>query len=349
MIVRLFLYNFIFIANNRVVGLSMKRKLILLFTAICIVSSCFFVGLNNQVYADTEKIYLGGMPAGFSLKTKGAYVVGLCDVVTEKGLVSPSKDSGVEIGDIILKIDGNEVNSAADVEKNIYKKHDVFVELKRKDETIIKTVEPAKDMSGESKLGVFIRDDVSGIGTVTYIKGNRFASLGHPVVNDFGELLNISSGEIYNCNITGYIKGERGKAGELRGVFLKSQSVGVIDKNLSCGVYGNISENFSKEQLKEIKIGTATPGNAQIYTTINGCEPKKYNITIVKVDDMEKDKNFVVKIEDKTLLDNLGGIVQGMSGSPIVQDNKLVGAITHVFINDPTRGFGVAISNMINN
>lgn len=327
----------------------MKRKFILFVAIICLFSSFLLFSTQNQVYASAEKIYLGGIPAGFSLKTKGAHIVGLCDVITESGLTSPCKDAGIEVGDVILKIDGVEIEGAIDVENNIRDKSMVFMEIKRKNDIFIKEIYPAKDLSGNVKIGVFIKEDICGIGTITYIKGDRFASLGHPVIDDMGELIEITNGKIYSCDITGFVKGERGKAGELRGVFLKNNNIGIIDKNLTCGVYGNVNENFSKNKLKEIKIGVAAHGDAQIYTTIDGCEPKKYNISIVKIDDDEKDKNFVIKIEDRTLLENLGGIVQGMSGSPIVQNNKLVGAVTHVFLNDPTRGFGVAISKMINN
>lgn len=328
----------------------MKKRVAFLIVLILFIPCIFFNVSAQMVYADNDKIYLGGMPAGFSLKTKGAYVVGLCDVITEKGLKSPSKDAGLSIGDLILKIDGNDVDSAKDVEINILNKNSVFVEFKRNNEIIIKTVKPEKDLSGNTKLGIFIRDDISGIGTITYIRGNRFASLGHPVVDDNGEPLSVNSGQIFNCNITGYVKGVRGKAGELRGVFIKSNDFGYIDKNLKSGVYGYVNDEFLKqEDLKEITIGNAKPGSAQIYTTISGNHPTKYDVTIVKVEEGDSDKNFIIKIDDEGLLDSVGGIVQGMSGSPIIQNDKLVGAVTHVFINDPSRGFGIAISNMINN
>jgi len=322
------------------------------FRIISIIFALFFaLSLGHEMaYAtsDNDFVYLGGMPAGFSLFTRGAEVVGVCDVITENGLCSPSKEIGIQEGDLLLKLDDNVINNALDIKKYITN-NDMIIEYKRNDQVFVKTVKPAKDINGNYKLGVFIKDNINGIGTITYIKNNRFASLGHPVVNAECNKIDILGGELYNCNITGYVKGERGKAGELRGVFIKNDSIGVIDKNLISGVYGQINDDFDKTKLSKIEIGKASIGDACIYSTINTNEPKEYSISIIKVDDLTDNKNFVIKVTDKDLLDTTGGIVQGMSGSPIVQNGKLVGAVTHVFINDPTRGFGINIFNMIDN
>ncbi len=326
-----------------------RKKRRFTFAILFLVLACL---LNVNLYktrASTEQIYLGGMPAGFSLYTRGATVVGICDVITQEGLVSPAKNSGINVGDIILYIDEYEINNASDIEKALVKDGKKIITLNRNEEMVLETIIPAKDLSGKNKLGVFVRDDVSGIGTITYIKGNYFASLGHPVLDDNGKLLNITGGKLFNCNITGCVRGERGKAGELRGVFLRNHSVANIEKNLQEGVFGKLNEDFSTDELTKIDIGQAKMGNATIYSTIDGKEPKQYNISIVKVDSGLDTKNFVIKVTDSALISKTGGIVQGMSGSPIVQNGKLVGAVTHVFINDPTRGFGISIENMINN
>lgn len=319
------------------------------FRIITVIFVFFLVlSFNNQiVYAD-EDIYLGGMTAGFSLYTRGAEVVGVCDVITENGLHSPSKLIGLKEGDILLKLDDNCINNASDIKKYI-RDEQMLLEYMSGNEIIVKTIKPAKDINGNYKLGVFIRDNVSGIGTITFIKGNRFASLGHPVINNEGKNIEISGGELYNCDITGYIKGERGKAGELRGVFIKNNAIASIDKNLISGVYGNINQQFDKRNLQKIQVDNARIGDAFIYSMIDNTIPKLYSISIIKVDDQADNKNFVIKVTDKKLLETTGGIIQGMSGSPIIQDGKLVGAVTHVFINDPTRGFGINIFNMLNN
>ena len=196
---------------------------------------------------------------------------------------------------------------------------------------------------------MFIKDDINGIGTITFIKGNKFASLGHPIVSEEGENLEILTGNLYNCSISGCIKGEKGKAGELRGVFIKNNPIATINKNLNTGVFGCLNDNFDKSLLKEIEIGDAKIGDAKIYSTIDNGNPKYYSISIVKIDCDINSKNFVIKINDEELLSKTNGIVHGMSGSPIILNDRLVGAVTHVFINDPTRGFGLSIDKMLNN
>ena len=323
-----------------------KRFLSIIICALILIISCFSTA--NMVFADNF-VYLGGFPAGFSLTTKGANIVGLCDVITKNGIVSPSKDADIKTGDIIIELNGAEINCAKDIENNIKSEDEINLLIKRQGEIIKKAIKPAKDLSGVYKLGVFIKDDICGIGTITYINANRLASLGHPIIDDIGQPLDIVSGFVYPCNITGCIKGEKGKAGELRGVFIKENALSNIDKNLNTGVFGATVKDLELNNYKKIELGNAKIGEASIFSTINGKIPKEYKISIVKVDNHESTKNFVIKITDKELLENTGGIVQGMSGSPIVQNNKLVGAVTHVFINDPTRGFGISIDNMINN
>ncbi len=328
--------------------MSKKVKFLSIVMALFTIMAIFSFS-TKTVKADERTVYLGGFPAGFSLATRGANIVGICDVVTKNGVESPSKNADIRVGDVILSIDNKDVNNAEDVGMAIKNKDKVLINVKRYGEILSKYVYPARDLSGDNKLGVFIKDDICGIGTVTYIDGKRFASLGHPVINEDGSLLEILAGNVFDCSITGCVKGERGKAGELRGVFLKSNPIALIDKNSCYGVYGNVSDNFNNENLTEISLGVAQVGDADIYTTINGKAPEKYSISIIKIDNDNGSKNFVIRINDKKLLEKTNGIVQGMSGSPIIQNGKLVGAVTHVFINDPTRGFGLSIYNMINN
>ncbi len=325
----------------------MKKKPIV----ICLIMSiiCIFSVGGKPAYASTDDIFLGGIPAGFTLSTKGAHIVGICDVVTSEGIVSPAKSSGLKVGDIILKIDNNVINNANDIEKCIKSCGEVPIELLRDGQNYLCMIKPCKDINGHYKLGVFVKDTISGIGTITFFKGDKFASLGHAVIDDNSEVLNITSGNLYNCNITGIVKGEKGSAGELKGVFLRTNQIAVIEKNTISGVYGRIDGKFDLSEYSKIEVGEAKIGNATIFSTVNGKKPKKYNISIVKCDYQGDNKNFVIKVTDEELLSQTGGIVQGMSGSPIVQDGKLVGAVTHVFINDPTRGFGISIDNMLKN
>ena len=320
------------------------KRILLVFLVVAVL----FSTVVNVAFADEETVYLGGMPAGFFLESRGAFVAGLCDVITENGLKSPAKDAGLSVGDVILDIDGKEVNNALDIENTLNDDllKSIVVDRKGKKEEF--SVKPATDVNGKLKLGVFIREGVSGIGTVTYIKDDCFGSLGHPVLNDDGSVLDIIKGGIYDCTVTGFVKGERGKPGELRGVFSRRDEKGIINKNNETGVYGKLIQKPDKSDMTEIKTGEGKPGNAFIYTTVDGRTPVKYSVSIIKYEESAT-KNFVIKITDERLIEMTGGIVQGMSGSPIVQDGKLVGAVTHVFINDPTRGFGISIYNMLNN
>lgn len=310
---------------------------------------------GNQIIVskatNDETLYLGGFTAGFTITTRGCEVIGLSEVVTEEGIKSPAKDVGIVERDVILNVGHNETNTFEEVDDVLsrHKGGSLLVTIKRGNEIIVKEVAPVKDLSGEFKLGVYLRDKLTGIGTVTYVESNgEVTALGHPICAENDQPIELKEGKLYSCSVYGIEKGERGKAGELRGMFLSDAVIGVIDKNLAIGIKGKLNDNFSLKDLNKIEVGIAKQGAATIFTTVNGTTPKEFSISIVKVDKNAKDnRNFVVKITDKKLIEISGGIVQGMSGSPIVQDGKLVGAITHVFLNDPTRGFGISIQNML--
>ena len=207
---------------------------------------------------------------------------------------------------------------------------------------------PEKDLSGNYKIGLFIREDLNGLGTVTFLTDNgTFASLGHPVSNENGEIYSLRSGDVYESSIVGVNKAHRGKAGELKGLFLGTKPIGSITINTNVGLFGKITK-FNPLEYVKISIGQAKIGKAEIVSTVDGQTPKKYEIDIVKIDNrIGNNKNYVIKVTDKDLLSYTGGILQGMSGSPIIQDGKIIGAVTHVFINDSARGYGININNML--
>lgn len=330
---------------------KLKNKILL--AAAAAVLALVYLSASFGVSAQVAEVYIGGMPAGFTLGLGGAQIVGVCEVLTDDGAVCPAREAGIAVGDIICSLNGVKIESAADIDKVLDgSKGKANVSVKRGSERIDAQIQPAEDIaSGKRKLGVLIRDSISGIGTVTYIeKGSlRFASLGHAVADETGKLMNVEKGNIYQCSIINVVKGERGRAGELKGLFLNEKCIAVADTNCATGVYGNFNKQYDTSSLKSMPIGESTqPGKASIYTTIDGVTPKEYSVSIVKVDGGNKqNKNYVLKITDKRLLDATGGIVQGMSGSPIVQNGKLVGAVTHVFLNDPMRGYGISIGNML--
>ncbi|MDE6586669.1 MAG: SpoIVB peptidase [Clostridia bacterium] len=326
-------------------------KALILFVAAII---CSVMLVPMTAAAETaDGFYLGGFPAGFVLNTTKVEVVGLCEIITEDGMCCPARDAGIKAGDVIDKINGEEVNKTADINTLIskeYKKYDLT--LIRGGESLTVSIDPVKERASSGKrIGVLVKDSINGIGTVTYIDktNNKFASLGHPVTDSENTLLEINGGTVYNGLVYDVKKGVRGTPGELKGAF-ESSVIGKAKINCRCGVFGDLSKDFNCSKLIKVEkasIDEVSIGTAYIYSTVYGKEPKKYKISIAKVDKQNKDnRNFVLKVEDKELLDRTGGIVQGMSGSPIIQNGKLIGAVTHVFINDPTRGYGIAIDKM---
>ncbi|MDE5942873.1 MAG: PDZ domain-containing protein [Clostridia bacterium] len=317
---------------------------------------CVFAFSPISAAAESQTLYLGGFPAGFTLNTTTVEVIGICEVMTSDGMRSPARESGIKTGDVIDKINGREVNCTKDVNDILAEEYKKFeVTILRGGETLTVEVNPALDLTTKSKrLGVLVKDSINGIGTVTYIDkaNNKFASLGHPVADLNGSIIEINGGTVYGCFIYDVKKGVKGTPGELRGAFEGSTVLGKAAVNCACGIYGDLSEKFDVSKLIKVEKGSIDSvkmGKACIYSTLEGSEVQKYDISIVKVDKNNKDnRNFVIKIDDEKLISKSGGIVQGMSGSPIVQNGKIIGAVTHVFINDPTRGYGIAIDKMLN-
>lgn len=334
--------------------LSFKKITKILMGVIFIAVAVICLSVTRVYAATTDEFYIGGFPAGFVLNTQNVEVIGMCEINTENGMVCPAREGGIKSGDVIKKLNNIEITSAGRLSEALnedFAKYD-FV-ISRGGETKEISLQPAIDKSnGKKKLGLLVKDSINGIGTVTYVDktNNKFGSLGHPVNDESGNVIGINGGCLYGCSIYDVKKGLRGNPGELKGFFDNSNMLGVIKKNTKCGIFGDISKNFDVSNLTRVKKGSvneATIGKAYIYSTLNGDACDKYEISIVKVDADNKDnRNYVIKINDKRILEKAGGIVQGMSGSPIVQNGKLIGAVTHVFVNDPTRGYGISIDNM---
>ncbi len=323
-------------------------------------SLTFAYAFNGRTIAasateEDKLVYIGGMSAGFTLKTGGAQIIGLSEIMTENGSFSPALKAGLRTGDIIYSVEGIKVESIAHLNELVGKSKGKRLKFNvgRGEERFEVEIQPIKErVTDKYKIGVLIRDSVSGIGTVTYIdkENGRFGALGHAVSGENHCEMQIDGGNVYECNIVGVQKGIRGKAGELRGMFINDKPLGKAEKLCECGVFGQISQEYTVDELTcaVASSATAKPGKAYIYSTVEGIEPKKYEIEIVKVDKYNKEnKNYVIKITDDALIEETGGIVQGMSGSPIIQSDKLIGAVTHVFLNDPTRGYGIDIHTML--
>lgn len=296
----------------------------------------------------------GGNPFGIKMHTEGVIVVDFESIVCGDKLKCPAKDSGLKVGDIIVSVDGIKITSNGSLSEVISsskgKELDVTV---MRDENKIELDICAVFCTDDDtfKAGIYTRDSSAGIGTLTFYdpSTSEFAGLGHAVCDsDTGDILPLSSGEVVSVSINGFNKGERGKPGELLGSFTSTFSSGKLEKNCKYGVYGSLS--YAPNLSAPIMLGykqEAQLGSAKMLTTIDGSSPCEYDIEIEKIDyTSDGTKNMIIKVTDEKLLQKTGGILQGMSGSPIIQNDMLVGAVTHVFVNDPTRGYAIFAETM---
>lgn len=304
---------------------------------------------------DDSFVALCGTPFGIKMFTNGVVVVGLADVKTDAGNINPASEAGLKVGDIITSVNGKTAGSNTDVEKAVEEcsGHAVKIEVNRSGQKLSVTVQPSRSESdGLYKVGLWVRDSTAGIGTLTFYdpSGNCFAGLGHGICDaDTGQLMPLLSGDIVPVTISGVTKGLKGTPGELRGYFTDDNAIGSLGANVQSGVYGTMKRPVQGQAVKIAMKQDVKTGPAKVYTTINGNSPKYYDVEIEKIDYREgvQSKNLVLRITDPQLLAQTGGIVQGMSGSPIIQNGKLAGAVTHVFVNDPTRGYGIFAENML--
>ena len=319
--------------------------------AIFLCLSSFSVSADNK----NKTVYLGGQPFGLKFYNDGVIIIELEHFFDGVNYNCPAKNAGLKVNDIIKEINGEKINSNEDLQKIVTKSNgnQLSFIIKRNGKEIDKLITPIKNMAGMYLIGAWVRDSCAGIGTVTYYdkEKNYFAALGHGVCDkDTSGLLPLGYGEVVCSYISGVTKSTKGKAGSLDGYF-SDTTFGVLTKNTSSGVFGTPNDNFCFDQ-KAVEIADCDEiktGKAEIYTTIIGEEPQYYDIEIVKICNTNKNtnENFVIKVTSDKLIENCGGIVQGMSGSPIVQNGKLVGAVTHVFVNSPCEGYGVTAQNMV--
>ena len=317
---------------------------------------------SDYVTSDSDYVYLGGQSIGVSIDVEDVLVTGLEEIETEDGKkVNPGLKAGLQIGDVIIAIDGTEVKTASDVHKIIEKtdKDKVRLKVGRKGELVYVDITPVKSAKeGVYRLGLWVKEKTAGIGTLTFYneKTGMFGALGHGIIDaQSGKILSIADGQLLDARIISLKEGKKGKPGELQGIFYEAdEPLGRLEKNLSIGIYGVAYEKLSNSlypnpvpvaEAEEIKEGAAV-----ILTTVSGDKVKEYDIEIEDITYKNKhgeNKDMIIKVTDEELLSESGGIIQGMSGSPIIQNGKLVGAVTHVLVNDPARGYGIFIENML--
>jgi len=305
--------------------------------------------------ATGDTVFVGGTPFGVKLFCDGLLIIGFDDVDATSGSVSPAKDAGIQKSDIIISANGKKVTSAEDFINVIEESAGAAVRLTclRGDKVFDCEVTPSvSSADGKYKTGMWLRDSTAGIGTVTFVvpESGIFGGLGHGICDsETGSLVPLSRGITSGVVINSIERGEAGSPGELRGSFF-GERTGSLMKNTDNGVFGIFTDKSLSGTEKVILGGRddIKEGAAKIRCTLDGKGPKEYTINISDIHrDSRGNKNFIVTVTDKTLIEKTGGIVQGMSGSPIIQNGKLVGAVTHVLIGDPCKGYGIFIDNMI--
>lgn len=310
---------------------------------------------GETVRPESPRLIPLGRATGIKLFSEGAMVVGFAPM-SEQGL-SPAEAAGLRLGDLIVQAGGRPVSSNETMAQAVGQCQGgpLTILAKRDGESLSFTVQPVLDSaSGQYRIGAWVRDSLAGIGTITYVDpaNGAFGALGHGVCDqDTGELMPIGGGSLMRSQVVGVKKGQSGQPGELTGEYEMTRDQGVLYQNADDGIYGKLTDEsvYSRQQaLETASKAEIKTGKAQIVANVEGSQTQYYDIEIVKLyDDEEGNRDMMVQVTDKRLLEKTGGIVQGMSGSPIVQNGKLVGAVTHVLVNDPCRGYGISIERML--
>lgn len=301
-----------------------------------------------------------GSTIGLKLYTDGVLVVGMSEIEdNNKQKVKPYQNAKIQEGDRIIAINDKAITCTADLVETVNESKGKSIEVKyvRESETFCENMQPAQTVSNEYKLGLWVRDAAAGVGTISFYEPSTksFAALGHGIIDvDTGELVTIANGDITTANILSVVKGEKGNPGEIRGSITNQPNIGSVAKNTRFGIYGRLTttSNLNIGSQKEIPVATREEvkiGKAKIICTLENNKREEYEIEIQKVfaNNNSDNKSMLLKIIDSRLLNKTGGIIQGMSGSPIIQDGKFIGAITHVLVNNPTMGYGVFADIMI--
>lgn len=293
-----------------------------------------------------RELVAGGQVIGLELADNTVTVTAF-----DESLSGGAKEAGLQVGDRIARIDGKAIRCADDIRRALNcSKGCVEMVVQRQGKTQTLRIVPAITKDGP-KLGVFLKQGVTGIGTVTWYdpENGMFGTLGHGVNDPAGALVNMVSGSVYKARVAGVIRGRSGKPGQLQGAVNGTETVGSLLENTDQGVFGTTAEGFDGERLEVAESGEIHTGPAIIRSTVSGTAVRDYSVEILKIypQSSSKGRNLMLKVTDPALLEITGGIVQGMSGSPIIQDGKLVGAVTHVLVNQPDTGYGIFIENML--
>ena len=298
--------------------------------------------LSSVQAAVPERLIPGGDTIGLDLELDGVSVVEIANDLSDKG--------GLRAGDLICKVGGVEISSAEELRQAIQTSEGKLLEIVVMRNGAEKRLKLSPLQTAEGwKLGVYVRDRLKGIGTVTYYEEDGdFGALGHGVSGEENSgLLPLREGAVLPSEVASVTKGQAGKPGCLHGAWQEGTTCGKVERNTAQGIFGNMAKG-SSVSLPVAEASQVHRGEAEIRSTVRGREVQTYTVEICEIHDTEThDRNLLLKVTDPDLLNTTGGIVQGMSGSPIIQDGKLIGAVTHVLIDDPTMGYGIFIENML--
>ena len=321
--------------------------------SVSLFDKLFIKSVDVSVLPRTTVIPVGNI-AGVKLYTNGVLVVGMSEIEGEDSKTyKPYENTGIEEGDMIVKINNNLISSTDDlIEKvNMSKGEKVEIEYIHDEETKECSITPVKTSEEEYKLGLWVRDSAAGVGTVTFYEPStqRFGALGHGITDiDTGDLLNIASGEFVTAQVLNIKKGENGNPGKIQGTVEEQETIGDITKNTEFGIYGKIQDlsSLNIDTSKEMEVAMREEielGKATILCSLDNQTVKEYEIEITKIyrDNNYNNKSMEIKVTDEELIEKTGGIIQGMSGSPIIQNGKFIGAVTHVLVNSSTEGYAI--------
>jgi stage IV sporulation protein B len=299
-----------------------------------------------QVFAYSDYIIPGGETIGIEMTTNGVVVVGTYEIDGK----NPAKDAGIKIGDIITAVDGNSISSIDELVETINTSKDSSLITYLRDEEEYETNLQITSEDGVSKTGLYVKDSITGIGTLSYIdpETHIYGALGHEIIeSNTGQMLEVKDGKIVDSEVTNIERSSVGSPGSKSAQLEYDQVKGNILENTKSGIFGKFEESLpNKKTYKVAKPEDIKKGEAKILTVIDGQEVGEYTINILKLS-KDENKNILFEITDQTLLEKTGGIVQGMSGSPIIQGEYIIGAVTHVVVDDPTKGYGIYITNML--
>ena len=309
----------------------------------------FIIPIN--IYAYSKYVVPGGETIGIEVNSKGVLVVGFYEVDSRY----IGKDAGFEIGDSITKINGTEVNSINEmvnvVNEEASSDNKLDVTIIRDDKSSNLSLNMICDSNDVCKTGLYVKDAITGIGTLTYIdpKTTIFGALGHEIVEKTtGEKFEIKDGKIFNATVTDNTRSENGSPGEKNATYNESITYGEINANEESGFFGKYTDEILEDEVLEVASkDEVKTGEAFIRTVVNGSEVKDYSINILNINKDSDIKNILFEITDQNLLNETGGVIQGMSGSPIIQNNKIIGAVTHVIVSDTKKGYGIFITTML--